>query len=302
MSIENLHNEFSFTEDASSLQFKMGKGDIPIVEIKNKQASAVISLQGAHVLSWKSTNKDEVLWLSSTAQYKYGTPVRGGIPICWPWFSTHESNASFPSHGFARNVIWEVINTKMINVNETEISFQLRTNTLDEKFKKFWPQATVVEYKLCVGKELKMELSTFNKSDKPLTISQALHTYFNIHNIDNTKVYGLDTKTYLDKTEAFNSKQQDGPITINNEVDRIYLDTKDDVTIETKTRKIIIKKQGSQSTVVWNPWKELAKKMGDLDDEGYRNMLCVESANVASDIVNIKPNESYSLCVSYTIE
>lgn len=302
MSIENLNNEFSFTEETSSLQFKIGKGDIPIVEIQNKQAIAVISLQGAHVLSWKPSKKDEVLWLSSSAKYSHGTPIRGGIPICWPWFSAHKSNTSFPSHGFARNVVWQVINTKLINANETEITFRLRTDTLDEKFKQFWPQSTEVEYKLSVGKELKMQLKTFNKSDGPITISQALHTYFNIDNIDNTKLYGLDAKTYLDKTEAFNSKVQNGPIRIKNEVDRIYLDTNDNVTIDNKKRKIIIKKQGSLSTVIWNPWKDLAKKMGDLDDKGYCKMLCVESANVADDVVTIKANESYSLLVTYSIE
>jgi len=262
----------------------------------------VISLQGAHVLSWKRVNEDEVIWLSSDAEYKLGKPVRGGIPICWPWFGAHESDSSFPSHGFARNVFWKVIDTKMITADETEITFRLTTDELDEKYKNIWPQPTVVEYKLSIGERLTMELTTFNKSDQTISIGQALHTYFNIDDIDNTKVYGLDGKIYLDKTEGFISKTQDGPIGINSEVDRIYLDTEDDITIDDQTRQITIKKQGSRSTVVWNPWKEVAKKMGDLDDEGYRKMLCVESANVAKDVVNIKPNESHSLFVSYNIQ
>lgn len=302
MSVENLNNEFSLSSGKSSLQFKTGKGGTPVVEIKNDQASVVISLQGAHVLSWKPIDHDEVIWLSSDAKYIMGKPVRGGIPICWPWFGAHESDSSFPSHGFARNVLWEVIDTKIVASGETEITFQLSTDELDEKYKNIWPLSTVVEYRVSIGKQLTMELSTFNTSDQTMTITQALHTYFNIDDIDNTKVYGLDGKTYLDKTEGFTSKIQDGPISIKSEVDRVYLDTKDDITIDDKIRKITIKKQGSQSTVVWNPWKDIAKKMDDLDDEGYRKMLCVESANVADDIVNIKPNESYSLLVSYNIQ
>ena len=302
MSVENLNNEFSLSSEKSSLRFKTGKSGIPVVEIKNTLASAVISLQGAHVLSWKPIDNDEVIWLSDEAKYILGKPVRGGIPICWPWFGAHESNPSFPAHGFARNVLWEVIDTTTIASGETEITFRLSTDELDEKFKNIWPLSTAVEYKVSVGKQLNIELSTFNKSDQTMTITQALHTYFNIDDIGNTKVYGLDGKTYLDKTEGFASKIQDGPITIDSEVDRVYLDTKDDITIDDTIRKVIIKKQGSRSTVVWNPWKDIAKKMDDLDDEGYRKMLCVESANVADDIVNIKPNESYSLVVSYNIQ
>jgi glucose-6-phosphate 1-epimerase len=301
MSVENLNNTFSLSDDNSSLRFKVGEGNIPVVEIKNNQANAVISLQGAHVLSWKPVDNNEVIWLSTDATFAMGKSVRGGIPICWPWFGAHESDSSFPAHGFARTVLWEVIDTKIISADETEITFRLVTNELDEKLQQMWPQSTIAEYKISVGEKLVMELTTLNKSDKTITVGQALHTYFNIDDINNTKVYGLEGKTYLDKTDGFNSKTQDGPITINGEVDRVYLDTKDDITIDDSKRKIMIKKNGSQSTVVWNPWIDVAQKMGDLGEEGYDKMLCVESANAADDTINIKSGESYTLLVSYSI-
>ena len=165
-----------------------------------------------------------------------------------------------------------------------------------------WPQNTVVEYRITISEKLSLELITFNNSKEDITIGQALHTYFNIEDIENTTVYGLEGKTYLDKPDNFKAKVQKGSIKINNEVDRVYLDTNDDITIDNKKRKIIIKKQGSRSTIVWNPWEEVANKMGDLGENGYKQMLCVESANAATDVVTIKPDSSYTLKVIYETE
>lgn len=297
--VEDLNKNFSFQDGNNHLCFKTGEGNIPVVEIQNAQASAIISLQGAHVLSWKPRDEDDVIWLSSEATFASGKSIRGGIPICWPWFGAHEIDDSFPAHGFARTVLWQVADTKKLSSDETQITFRLSTNELDENIQKMWPQETLAEYRLTIAKTLTLELTTFNNSDETITIGQALHTYFNVEDISNTTVYGLEGKTYLDKTDNFNSKTQNDPITINNEVDRVYLDTADDITIDNKKRKIIIKKQGSNSTVVWNPWKDVADKMGDLGQEGYRKMLCVESANAAEDVVHINAGDSYTLLVTY---
>ena len=302
ISIEDLNKNFSFNDGNHYLRFKNGEGDIPVVEIKNEQASATISLQGAHVLSWKPLDENDVIWLSTDATFAAGKSVRGGIPICWPWFGAHESNASFPAHGFARTVLWQVTETKKLSDGETQITFRLQTEQLDENLQQMWPQPTMAEYRLTISKTLSLELTTYNQSDETLTIGQALHTYFNIEDISNTTVNGLEDKTYLDKTDGFNSKVQTGAVVINAEVDRVYLDTADDVTIDNNKRKIVINKQGSHSTVVWNPWKDVAEKMGDLGEEGYRKMLCVESANAADDVVHIKAGESSTLFVKYEIK
>ena len=302
ISIEDLNKNFSFNDGNHYLRFKNGEGDIPVVEIKNEQASATISLQGAHVLSWKPLDENDVIWLSTDATFAAGKSVRGGIPICWPWFGAHESNASFPAHGFARTVLWQVTETKKLSDGETQITFRLHTDQLDEALQQMWPQSTIAEYRLTIAKTLSLELTTYNQSDETLTIGQALHTYFNIEDISNTTVNGLEDKTYLNKTDGFNSKVQTGAVVINAEVDRVYLDTADDVTIDNNKRKIVINKQGSHSTVVWNPWKDVAEKMGDLGEEGYRKMLCVESANAADDVVHIKAGESSTLFVKYEIK
>ena len=300
--IEALNNEFSFKDENSELIFKNGLDNIPFVEINNKQAKLTLSLQGAHVLSWQPDGSDDVIWISEDAQFLQGKSIRGGIPICWPWFGAHENNQSFPAHGFARTVLWTVSETKIISLGETQITLKLSTNELDQNIRDMWRFNTEVEYRITVSNILKLELTTSNHSAEDIIIGQALHTYFNIEDIANTKVYGLEGKTYLDKPDDFNAKQQNGVIEIKDEVDRVYLDTADDIIIDNNERKIIIKKKGSQTTVVWNPWQEVANKMGDLGENGYQKMLCVESANAADDTITIKPSSSHTLSVEYTIK
>ena len=300
--IEQLNNDFSFQNGSHTLVFKSGKGGLPVIEIHNEQASATISLQGAQVLSWAPTGEDEVIWVSDDAKFAPGKSVRGGVPICWPWFGPHESDTSYPAHGFARTVLWQVIGTKQLSAGETQVTFKLDTQQLDENSQQMWPLATVAEFHLTIAKSLTLELTTFNNSDQAITIGQALHTYFKVDDVSNTTVSGLEGKDYLDKTDDFKRKAQTGPVVIDSEVDRVYLQTPDDAIINDKKRKIIIKTQGSQSTIVWNPWVEVAEKMGDLGKDGYLKMLCVESANAAEDTVSIQAGESYKLRVTYQLE
>lgn len=297
-----LNNTFSFENDKSRLVFKMGVGDIPLIDIQNAQASVCISLQGAHILSWIPKGEDEVIWLSEDATFATGKSVRGGIPLCWPWFGTHASNSSFPAHGFARTVFWQVTSVTAISADETQVVFSLDTRQLDQRYREMWPQATIAEYRVNISKNLKLELTSFNNSDQPVVISEALHTYFNIDEIENTQVTGLEGKAYLDKTDDFKHKVQTGPIHVDAEVDRIYLDTDDDVVINDGKRHVRIEKQNSQSTVVWNPWQVVADKMGDLGKGGYHKMICVESANAATNAITINPGRSHTLQVTYTVE
>jgi D-hexose-6-phosphate mutarotase len=155
---------------------------------------------------------------------------------------------------------------------------------------------------LTIGKILTIELTTNNQSNQAMTIGQALHTYFKVADVSKTHIFGLENKPYLDKTDGFKRKTQSGAVTIGSEVDRVYLQTADDVVIDDGQRKIVIKKQGSHSTVVWNPWKEAAEKMGDLGPDGYLKMLCVESANAVDDTVVVSAGESYRLLVTYELE
>ncbi len=301
MNIKQLNNEFSLEVGGNNLRFVNGKGDIPVVEINNQHASALISLQGAHLLSWIPKGKEDVIWLSDDAQFSPGKSVRGGIPICWPWFGAHESNENFPAHGFVRTTDWQVITTEALDNGNTRISFTTKPRVETEDM---WPPETSVQYQLTIGNKLELELITHNNGTRPIEIGQALHTYFNIGDITKTLLYGLDDTDYLDKPDNFKRKVQHGPISIEEEVDRIYLDSSSDCVIEDKSlqRNIVIIKCGSHSTVVWNPWKEVADKMGDLGKEGYKKMLCVESSNAADDVVIIDPGKAHQLWVQYDVQ
>lgn len=302
INIDQLNDKFGLSHGQHILNIQPGKGDIPIVVIQNAAASAVISLQGAHLLSWIPAGEEEVIWLSDEATFAVGKSVRGGIPVCWPWFGAHDKQADYPAHGFARTVLWQLTNTVALSDEATQITFQLDTRSLDDKLKSMWSQATVAEYRVTIGSTLILELNTTNNSEQDINISQALHTYFSVADVSKTSVYGLEGKDFLDKTEGFIRKTQVGPVTIKSEVDRIYLNTADENIIDDQQRKIVIKKQGSHSTVVWNPWQAVAEKMGDLGKDGYQRMLCVETANAADDSITIPPGGQHGLKAIYRLE
>ncbi|MDH5184113.1 MAG: hypothetical protein OEX12_09515, partial [Gammaproteobacteria bacterium] len=167
----------------------------------------------------------------------------------------------------------------------------------------FWDCATKVQYSVTVGKELSLTLETTTLGSSEVTIGAALHTYFRIGDIGRTTVNGLDACDYLDKTEGFARKQQHGLVRFSSEVDRIYLDTGNRCEIRDPVlkRRVIIQSKGSHSTVVWNPGKEVAAKMGDLGPDGYRQMVCVETANASEYTVTLSPGVAHRLSASYRI-
>ena len=281
--------------------FQEGADGLIMAEVRNRFATARISLQGAQVISWAPLKEEPVIWLSKAAKFAAGKSVRGGVPICWPWFGAHATETSFPGHGYARTVMWDVIATEALDDGRTRLTFRLQENPTTRAQ---WPHNTPVECRITVGDALEIELVTKNAEDTTITITQALHTYFEIGDIGKVKVYGLEDTEYLDKVDGGQRKLQHGPITIDGEVDRVYVSTRAECVIDDPVlqRKIHINKRGSDSTVVWNPWIEKANKMGDLGEDGYRHMLCVESGNAAENVVTIAPGETRHMWVSYRIE
>lgn len=272
-----------------------------VVDVVNAQANARIAINGAQLLSWIPSGEKPVIWLSDDAHFEMGKSVRGGVPICWPWFGAHKIEQTFPQHGFARTSEWELFNTKQASDGATILQFRLNES---RELERLWPHAFEVALKMTIGRELALELTTRNCSGDVMALTEALHTYFNISDVDNITIAGLDGLHYLDKLEDFQRKQQAGDLSIERETDRVYLDSTADCMIDDSdfNRRIRISKSGSASTVVWNPWQESGEKMGDLGDDGYRSMICVESANAADNIAHIAPGEMHTLKVSYQTE
>lgn len=284
-----------------SLNFKLGLGDMPVIEISNALAQATISLQGAHILSFVPTGEAELIWMSADATFASGKSLRGGVPICWPWFGPHASDASLPGHGPARTVNWRPVASKSLPDGRTQISLEMEQS---EQVKAVCGHDLTVQLTITVGKSLEISLQTKNLGDTNFTLGQALHTYFNISDVREVHVEGLDGCEYLDKVDGFARKKQEGVVTISQETDRVYVNTGNEMRIVDAgmERVIVIRNQGSASAVVWNPWVETANKMGDLGHDGYLNMLCVETANALDDVVELAAGSTYTMATEYSID
>ncbi|MBI3778899.1 MAG: D-hexose-6-phosphate mutarotase [Gammaproteobacteria bacterium] len=281
--------------------FREGPGGLAVAEVTNSQGSASIALQGAHLMTWTPRGHKPVIWLSRAARFAPGKSIRGGVPICWPWFGPHASNAALPAHGFARTVPWEVIGAQSLADGATRLDFRLIQN---EATHAQWPHATLVECRITVGAALEIDLVTRNADRSAITIGDALHTYFQVSDVRRVTIRGLEGCPYLDKVDGGRRKQQSGAVTISAETDRIYLESSADCVIDDPgfRRRIRIRKRGSRSSVVWNPWIEKSVKMGDFGENGYLDMVCVESTNAADDVVTIAPGGEHHLWVRYEVE
>ncbi len=271
-----------------------GSNGLSAVAIKNNVAEATIYLHGAHITDYKINGAESVLWLSDKAIFKAGKSIKGGIPICWPWFGTHPSDESKPFHGFARNLDWELKTVNTDNSEETIVELELCDT---EETMKLFPYKFNLVMRFAIGATLKAELVTTNTDDKLFTVGGALHTYFNIENIRNIKISGLENCEYYDAVDEWKMKKQEGAISFSGELDRVYINTRNACIIQDDLlkRDIIVSKCNSNSTVVWNPWIDKSKESVDLSDNSFETMVCVETTNALKDVYEVKPGEKHSL-------
>lgn len=295
--ISELNTRFGIPDQ---VRFELGPGGLPVVEVRNRQARASIALQGAQVLRWAPVGAEPVIWLSPDAKFAPGKSVRGGVPVCWPWFGPHPSETSYPGHGYARTVGWQPTSVAADAAGTTRLEFQLMET---EATRAQWPHRTPVSLAVQVGSSLEFELVTRNEGDAPVVIGDALHTYFQVGDVRRIEILGLESCPYLDKVGG-GRQVQHGPVRIEAETDRIYLESSADCLIVDPVlqRRIRIEKRGSRSSVVWNPWIEKSAKMGDFGPDGYLRMVCVESTNAADDVVRIAPGGEHRLWVRYSLE
>jgi glucose-6-phosphate 1-epimerase len=272
------------------------------IEINNGKAHATISTYSGQVLSYRPKNQQhDLLFVSDKAYYEEGKAIKGGIPVCWPWFGPDPEDQGRPAHGFVRNRQWGVSASKSLADGSTQVVLSL-VDTAETR--EIWPHPFKLEIEITVGDSLTVALVTHNTGDGSITISQALHSYFQVGDISKTRVLGLDATDYLDKVGDTARKTQAGPVTIESEVDRIYTDVTGEQVIDDESlgRKIHITSRGCSTAVVWNPWADIAASMGDLGDDDYKKMLCVETANAGPETVEIAAGDEYRLEAEYTIK
>jgi D-hexose-6-phosphate mutarotase len=266
---------------------------LTIVRIQNEFAQAQISINGGQVLHFQPAGEEKVLWMSPKSDLKPGRPIRGGIPVCWPWFGPHAERSDFPLHGFARLLPWAVVSSQKTDNGEIQLILSLQH---DEYTSKFWPYRFRLVLTVTIGKELTVELTTFNEDDKEFIISEALHSYLYVQNVEKITIDGLDQIAYWDKVDGID-KIQDGAVTITEETDHVYTNTSAScfITLPTSKRRIQIDKDDSHTTVIWNPWREKASQAPDIGESVFKEMVCVETANAFQNQIRIAPGESHRM-------
>jgi D-hexose-6-phosphate mutarotase len=273
--------------------FSEGNGDLARLQITTAWSNAEVYLLGAQITHFERKKEPPVLFMSQLSRFNEGSPIRGGIPIIFPWFGSREGQAT---HGFARTQIWELREVAQLPEGGVSLRLSLPDSPSAALFQKF-----SADYSITVGKTLTVELTVANLSPhQDFTFENCLHSYFAVGDISAVSVTGLKGADYLDKTENFACKTERAEhIKISQETDRIYLDTTAPVEIHDSSlrRRIRIEKSGSLSTVVWNPWVDKAEEMPDFGGDEFQKMICVESGNVAENRVTLPAGKSAALKV-----
>ena len=287
MPLTDLHNLQRFEIDHHIRIEELHSG-YPVVHISNAHATATIALHGAHLTHYKPRGKIPVIFTSKAAIYQKGKAIRGGIPICWPWFGAHPDAAqNLPAHGYARTSFWKLTSTST-NEEGSKLTFELPATD---------GEALSATLKFFIAKTLTLKLTTHNKSPSKQRFSEALHSYFTVGKSTQTQVFGLDDASYIDTTGNEETlKQQDGAVDFADEVDRIY-QSSETVIIEDRAnqREIIVDKQNSASTIVWNPGQAKGGAMADLRDSEIQQFICAESGNVRDQSITLKPGAQHTL-------
>ena len=228
------------------IEHKQYPNGFKYLEVSNRHANAKISLQGAHVFAYKAVNKPALLWCSQKAYFEEGKAIRGGVPICFPWFGKHEDDSSLPQHGFARTALWELIEETENEDDSTLVRLQLNHS---EASLKVWAHKFTVMLEVTVGSTLSLALHIKNLDTKPFKVSSALHTYLTISDINSISIEGLENTEYYD---ALTQKEyrQDVPLEVHEEVDRVYKSSVERVILKDINNSIEIKSKGSNSLVV----------------------------------------------------
>jgi glucose-6-phosphate 1-epimerase len=302
---ETIHSLFQSYGSLPGITIECQK-ELIAIGIENEAASAEIFLQGAQLSRYQRKGESPLLWLSNSNQYKPGSPLRGGIPICWPWFGDLDKNPenikeqyndlfvkSAPAHGFVRNQQWQV---DRIEVLRQDLSSITLTCNIDDK--NIWPFSAKLMYTVEVGEQLSAKFEIKNTDKKPFIYSTALHTYLAVDDVRHVAIQGFEGVGYVDALQGWQQFKQEGDISFDQEIDRIYQSCPQPIVLDDQVRKIEVTGSGSNTTVVWNPWIEKSKHLSQFDNNDYLTMVCIETANALDDVVILSPGDKQVLSLA----
>ena len=277
-----------------------GNGGLPRVQITGSHAEGEMYLHGAQVTSWKPAGNDEVLFLSTKSRWQEGQAIRGGIPICFPWFRAKADDPKAPAHGFVRTRSWQL---DSIIEDEPGVVVSMSTES-DEQTRRWWPAEFRLVHRATFGSELRLELVCTNTGKTPLRFEEALHTYNLVADVANVRLQGLDRSHFLDNnTHSNKEKMQLGDVTVASQTDNAFIDNQNTVDLldPKMHRRIRLQKANSSTTVVWNPWQDGASKLRDLGEGEWKGFVCVEASNILGASVRLALGEEHRMTAVLTV-
>lgn len=286
-----------------SVTISAGEGELERIQVAAASATGEVYLHGAHVTAYTPTGQDPVIWMSKASMFEEEQPIRGGVPICFPWFGGGREPGMQPAHGFARLVPWRLVEATDV---DGVVTLTLRLTGEDVAglpATQAWPHAFEATYTVTFGPQLGLDLTVENTGDQRYSFEEALHTYLGVKDVTAVTVEGLDGARYLDKTPGAGTDlvSQSGAVTFTGETDRVYGSAGTAVVHDPGLgRTITVAKEGSANTVVWNPWAAKAAAMPDYDDAEWPTMVCVETANALGDAVSLEPGQSHTMSARIT--
>lgn len=260
---------------------------VPILRVSHPSCTATISLFGGHLLAFAPTGESSLVWMSSNAIYDATTPLRGGVPICWPWFGQSGS----PSHGFARRQMWQL---KQIDEKADGVTVQLQLSESAASMA-IWPHRFDATVTFTLTQKADISLTVTNTDQHDWAMGGALHSYLAVEDSAQATVNGVGNH-YLDNFNAGEAKPAPGSVTFEGPVDRIYTGARDTLSLTDPAgnRRVHVTNQGASSAVIWNPGQAASVQMADMDDDGYQHFVCIEAALEKPDTV-VSPGHTYTL-------
>ncbi|NNG42542.1 D-hexose-6-phosphate mutarotase [Pseudoalteromonas sp. NEC-BIFX-2020_002] len=274
-----------------SVSIEQTDSGLEYINVESEFCSAKIFLQGAQLTEFTPSGKKPLIWVSSEEDYQEGKGIRGGIPICWPWFGVNP-NPEWPIHGVARTSLWRADEVAEQD-DEIKVSLTLPMAQVDETY---WPHKSKLKVEFILTSKLEVRLTTTNLSSETITFTQALHTYFPTPSIVDTKVDGLQGSKYIEFDEG--PFDQNELVGFARETDMVYTQASETQRIITPDGIIEVGRENSSSCVLWNPWIDKSKRLSNFADDEYHTMLCLEAANVMNDSAVVAPGESHTLATT----
>ena len=277
-----------------------GNGGLPKLEVTTKSASAEIYLHGAQVTSWQPAGAEEVLFLSKQSNWEDGRAIRGGIPVCFPWFRAKTDDPKAPAHGFVRTQEWQL--DSVIAREDGYVTAAFSTES-DASTRRWWPHEFRLALRITIGSTLSLELNATNAASVSFSFEEALHTYFRVGQAASVRVHGLNGVSYLDNVDQNREKTQSGDLVLTGTTDNAYLNIQSaaELVDPVLCRTVRTQKENSQTTVVWNPWKHGARLLSDLGEDEWQQMTCVEASNVLSAAIWLEPGEEHTMRADISI-